>query len=180
MTVCVCGSENGNFKLLAMVNDEEEEASLYPGPFRRWPPSHPPLSLLHNETSFTQTLNFTMRLISLTACREWGPAAELGRKYVSYPPTSPLPDTPILSPAFWAFGHLPPLLRSENSFCQLDFLPPKGNVSIGSSVTFSHPGRPDGVPRDDELPGRRPPDGNVATPTQLHPQPKADAEGGRT
>ena len=164
-----------------MVNDEEEEAARCTRGHSGG--GHP---AIHHSHSFTmrrvllRALNFTMRLISLTACREWGPAAELGRKYVSYPPTSPLPDTPILSPAFWAFGHLPPLLRSENSFCQLDFLPPKGNVSIGSSVTFSHPGRPDGVPRDDELPGRRPPDGNVTTPTQLHPQPKADAEGGRT
>ena len=89
----VCGSENGNFKVLAVVNDEDEEAS-FPGPFRRWPPSHPPLSLLHNETPFTQTLNFTMRLISLTApaCLGIGePAAKLPRKYgfASYPPTRP-------------------------------------------------------------------------------------------
>ena len=64
--MCVCGRENGDLKLFAVVNDEEEEAP-FPGPFRRWPPCHSPLSLPHNETRFTQTLNFTMRLISLTA-----------------------------------------------------------------------------------------------------------------
>ena len=49
-SVSVCGSENGNFKVLAGVNDEEEEAS-FPGPFRRWPPCH--------------SHSFTMRLLLL-------------------------------------------------------------------------------------------------------------------
>ena len=155
----VCGGENGNFKVLAPANDEdfkvlagandEDEEASFPGPFRRWPPCHSPLSLLHNETPFTQTLNFTMRLISLTGCLESGDRQQICPENTALPLLSPplaLPDTPILSPAFWAFGHLPPLLRSENSFCQFDFLPPKGNISIDSSVTVSHPGRPDGVP----------------------------------
>ena len=145
--MCVCGRENGDLKLFAVVNDEEEEAP-FPGPFCRWPPCHSPLSLPHNETRFTQTLNFTMRLISLTACLGSGDRRQNCPENTAFPliPPLALPDTQILSPAFWAFGHLPPLLRSENSFCQFDFLPQKGNISIGSSVTVSHPGRPDGVP----------------------------------
>ena len=99
----MCGGENGNFKVLAGANDEdfkvlagandEDEEASFPGPFRRWPPCHSPLSLLHNETRFTQTLDFTMRLILLTACLPWERArpAKLPRKYgfTLNPPTGP-------------------------------------------------------------------------------------------